>query len=136
VTCSGGDIVNLMMAEQVVWHTNCKHAVDNKKVQRARDRKNQEEAVLQSPVKTRRTSSCGRKCVTATTSSLPQKDDTATCIFCNQTGNKKHLLKAATLGLDKSAGSSAQKHLGTRMCWPSFRRETWSPSTVCTTQLV
>jgi hypothetical protein len=42
------DLVQLMMSNTVVWHKNCRNAVDNQKVERAR--KKHEESI--SPVKT------------------------------------------------------------------------------------
>lgn len=90
-------IVQLMMSNHVVWHKACRNAVDNQKVQRARN-KHQGQASL-SPVKTRAARSVTQ---TSPSTSLSEPVDTP-CLFCDEVGNKKELRKAATLGLDKKS---------------------------------
>ncbi len=96
------NIVQLMMSNHVVWHKDCRSAVDNQKVQRARN-KHQGQASF-SPVKTR----AGRSVTqTSPSTSLSEPVDTP-CLFCDEVGNKKELRKAATLGLDKKVNDCAQ----------------------------
>jgi hypothetical protein len=39
------NVVQLMMSNQAVWHKNCRNAVDNQKVQRAREKHQGKESV-------------------------------------------------------------------------------------------
>ena len=66
------DIVQQMVANQVVWHKSCRTLVDNQKVQRARKRHQESEA--HSPVKTQRLSGG-----TSTSSNKPVS--TPVCFF-------------------------------------------------------
>jgi len=83
----GGNILELMMTNNVVWHKSCRNAVDSQKVERARKRHKCE--AVGSPIKTCRLSS-------GTRSSTVDSQ----CLFCDVIGNRNELLKAATLGLD------------------------------------
>ena len=79
------DLVKLMMSKQVVWHKTCRSAVDNQKLERARNKHEEQEAV--SPVKTRRMNNGVRstsqhdKCSPSTVSN--ETLDTP-CIFCGR----------------------------------------------------
>ncbi len=118
---SGGEctqsIVQVMMSNNVVWHKTCRSAVDNQKVQRARNKHLEQESV--SPVKTRRMNSGARSSAqpsaARSTCFREQEPDNTPCIFCDEMGNRKELRKAATLGLDKKVNDCARllgdKHL-------------------------
>ena len=57
VGCYNPDsMIQLMITNKVVWHKNCRSAVDGQKVQRARDKREAEDCDVNSPVKTYRMS--------------------------------------------------------------------------------
>ena len=108
--CNNPDsMVQLMITNKVVWHKNCRSAVDGQKVQRARDKREAEDYDVNSPVKTRRMSDGTRFDTGASSSRRPLDPLGTPCIFCDEIGNRKELRRASTLGLDKRVNECAQR---------------------------
>ena len=99
-------IVQLMKMNKVVWHKNCRSAVNQQKVDRAK-RKSEVSVQCQSPIKTKQQSSFRENepgPSTENNDSLGIK-----CFFCEKAGDEKDLRKASTLGLDEKGHDAARR---------------------------
>ena len=84
-------IVSLINENRAVWHKSCRNAIDNQKVERAKKRQQDQEAIQEaaSPVKTRRMSTGSASSTQTSPSTLLDEKPKKTCFFCGEIGHQK-----------------------------------------------